>query len=168
MSKSSDRREKLIARLQLLGEQESTETAMFHQAAAASYGLGITDMKALQIVLREGPQTAGQLATRLRLTTGAVTSVLDRLERQSLIIRSQHPEDRRKIIVSANTKTLTDGDNVYRSIGDAYAAMQQGFTTAELEFLVRYYEGSIEVTRREIARLGESADRRRSQARRSR
>ena len=62
MSKSGDRREKLIARLQLLGEQESTETAMFHQAAAASYGLGITDMKALQIVLREGPQTAGQLA----------------------------------------------------------------------------------------------------------
>ena len=117
MSKSSDRREKLIARLQLLGEQESTETAMFHQAAAASYGLGITDMKALQIVLREGPQTAGELAMRLRLTTGAVTSVLDRLERQSLIIRSQHPEDRRRIIVSANTKTLADGDNVYRSIG---------------------------------------------------
>lgn len=168
MSKPSDRREKLIVRLQLLGEQESTETAMFHQAAAASYGLGITDMKALQIVLREGPQTAGQLATRLRLTTGAVTSVLDRLERQSLIIRSQHTEDRRKIIVSANTKTVTDGDNVYRSIGDAYAAMQRGFTTPELEFLVRYYEGSIEVTRREIARLGESAHRRRSQARRSR
>jgi predicted transcriptional regulator len=168
VSKPSDRREKLIARLQLLGEQESTETAMFHRAAAASYGLGITDMKALQILLREGPQTAGQLATRLRLTTGAVTSVLDRLERQSLIIRSQHPEDRRKIIVSANTKTVTDGDNVYRSIGDAYAAMQRDFTTPELEFLVRYYEGSIEVTRREIARLGESADRRRSQARRSR
>ncbi len=61
--------------------------------------------------------------------------------------------------MSANTKTLADGDNVYRSIGDAYAAMQRGFTTSELEFLVRYYEGSIEVTRREIARLGESADR---------
>jgi DNA-binding MarR family transcriptional regulator len=101
----------------------------------------------------------GQLATRLRLTTGAVTSILDRLERQSLIIRGQHPEDRRKIIVSANTKTLTDGDNVYRSIGDGYAAMQRGFTTSELEFLVRYYEGSTELTRREIARLGESANR---------
>jgi hypothetical protein len=55
MPRSSARREELIVRLQLLGEQESTETAMFHQAAAASYGLGITDMKALQIVLREGP-----------------------------------------------------------------------------------------------------------------
>lgn len=96
-----------------------------------------------------------------------MTRFLDRLERQSLIIRSQHPEGRRKIIVSANTKTLTESDNVYRSIGDAYAAMQGGFTTSELEFLVRYYEGSIEVTRREIARLGESANRR-QRARRGR
>jgi MarR family transcriptional regulator, organic hydroperoxide resistance regulator len=155
MSSSRSRREQLIERLQLLGEQESTETAMFHQAAAASYGLGITDMKALQIVLREGPQTAGQLASRLRLTTGAVTSVLDRLERQSLIIRNPHPRDRRKIIVSPNTEALSDGDNVYQSIGEAFAALQRGFTTAELEFLVRYYEASIEVIRREIAKLTE-------------
>jgi hypothetical protein len=142
-------------RLQLLGEQESTETAVFHQAAAASYGLGITDMKALQIALREGPQTAGQLAARLRLTTGAVTNVLDRLERQSLIVRSPHSEDRRKIIVSADTGALIDRDNVYRSIGDAFAAMQRRFTTSVLESLVRYCEASIEVIQREIARLTE-------------
>jgi DNA-binding MarR family transcriptional regulator len=153
--RTRSRREELIERLQLLGEQESTETALFHQAAAASYGLGITDMKALQIVLREGPQTAGELAARLRLTTGAVTSVLDRLERQSLIIRSSHPDDRRKIIVSANTKALEEGDNVYRSMGEAFAAMQRRFSTSELEFLVRYYEASIEVIRRETARLTE-------------
>jgi DNA-binding MarR family transcriptional regulator len=154
MPRSSPKREELIARLQLLGEQESTETAMLHQAAAASYGLGITDMKALQIVLREGPQTAGQLAVRLRLTTGAVTSVLDRLERESLIVRSPDSEDRRKIIVTANADALAERDNVYRSIGDAYAALQRRFTTSELEFLVRYYEASIEVIRREIVRLG--------------
>jgi len=154
MPRSNTRREELIARLQLLGEQESTETAMFHQAAAASYGLGITDMKALQIVLREGPQTAGQLAGRLRLTTGAVTSVLDRLERESLIVRSPDSEDRRKIIVTANSDALAGHDNVYRSIGDAYAAMQRRFTISELEFLVRYYQASIEMIRGEIARLG--------------
>jgi DNA-binding MarR family transcriptional regulator len=155
MPRPNTKREELISRLQLLGEQESTENAMFHQAAAASYGLGITDMKALQIVLREGPQTAGQLAARLRLTTGAVTSVLDRLERESLIVRSPDSDDRRKIIVTANSDALAERDNVYRSIGDAYAAMQRRFTTSELEFLVRYYEASIQVIRREIARLTE-------------
>jgi DNA-binding MarR family transcriptional regulator len=156
MPKPSKRRAELIARLRVLGEQESTETAMFHQAAAASYGLGITDMKALQILLREGSQTPGQLATRLHLTTGAVTSVLDRLERQALIRRSPHSEDRRKIVVSAEQETIARGDQVYRSIGDAYAALQRRFSTEDLEFLVRYYEASIEVTRREIAKLSES------------
>ncbi len=106
------------------------------------------------LYLGEGPQTAGQLAGRLRLTTGAVTSVLDRLERKSLIVRSPDSGDRRKIIVTANSDALAGHDNVYRSIGDAYAAMQRRFTISELEFLVRYYQASIEVIRREIARLG--------------
>ena len=82
-----------------------------------------------------------------------MTSVLDRLRRQSLIVRSPHSEDRRKIIVSANADALTDRDNVYRSIGNAYAALQRRFTTSELEFLLRYYEASIEVIQRETARL---------------
>jgi MarR family transcriptional regulator, organic hydroperoxide resistance regulator len=156
MPRSSKRRAELIARLRVLGEQESTETAMFHQAAAASFGLGITDMKALQILLREGPQIPGQLATRLHLTTGAVTNVLDRLERQALIRRSPHSEDRRKIVVSAEQETIARGDQVYRSIGDAYAALQRRFSTEELEFLVHYYEASIDVTRREIAKLSDA------------
>ena len=80
--------------------------------------------------------------------------VLDRLERESLIVRSPDSEDRRKIIVTANSDALAGQDNVYRSIGDAYAAMQRRFTISELEFLVRYYQASIEVIRREIARLG--------------
>ena len=142
MSKSSDRREKLIARLQLLGEQESTETAMFHQAAAASYGARNHRHE------RHCRSCCGRVRRRrASLPHGcvsprsAVTSVLDRLERQSLIIRSQHPRTDARSLCSANTKTLADGDNVYRSIGDAYAALQRGFTTSELEFLVRYYEG---------------------------
>ncbi|MFI5278701.1 MAG: hypothetical protein ACHQ1E_15610, partial [Ktedonobacterales bacterium] len=70
------RRAALEQQLSTLGEVFSTETALFHQAAAATYGLGITDMKTLSALLQEGPMTAGQLATRLSLTTGAVTSVI--------------------------------------------------------------------------------------------
>ena len=73
------RRAELIARLQLLGEADATQTALFQQAAAAHYGLGITEMRALSILLREGPRTAGQLAIGLHLTSGAVTGVVDRL-----------------------------------------------------------------------------------------
>jgi DNA-binding MarR family transcriptional regulator len=150
----------LNAQLVLLGEVASTETALFHQAAAARHGLGITDMKALGALLREGPMTAGQLARRLSLTTGAVTSVIDRLARQDLVTRQPDARDRRKVIVVANQARLAAGENVYRSIGDAFSRLHDTLTTEQLEFLVRYHEASIELTKREIAKLAEESEQR--------
>jgi len=148
-----DHREALYARLYLLGETASSESALFHQAAAAKYGLGITDMKALGALLQEGPMTAGQIAKRLSLTTGAVTSVIDRLERRDLVKRVNDPSDRRKVIVTVNLVTLASGENVYRSIGEAFGKLHATYSTEELKFLVRYYEASIELTKQEIAKL---------------
>ncbi len=42
----------LIAELSKLGEVASTEAALFHQRVAEKYSLGLTDMKALSILLR--------------------------------------------------------------------------------------------------------------------
>lgn len=148
-----DQREALIGQLQILGEMAATETALFQQSAAAKIGLGITDMKALSVLLREGPMTAGQLAKRLSLTTGAVTSVVDRLERQDLVRRAPDADDRRKVIVVANQQRLASGDNPYSSMGAAFSQLLDSFTTEQLEFLARFYQASIELTRREIARL---------------
>ncbi|HEY7983019.1 MAG TPA: MarR family transcriptional regulator [Ktedonobacterales bacterium] len=149
----AERRAALNARLVVLGEVASTETALFHQAAAARHGLGITDMKALGALVREGPMTAGQLAKRLSLTTGAVTSVIDRLARRDLVTRVPDARDRRKVIVVANQARLAAGENVYQSIGEAFSALHDTLTTEQLEFLVRYYQASVELTRHEIAKL---------------
>ena len=147
------RREALIAQMQVLGEMASTETALFHQFAAARIGLGITDMKALSALVQEGPMTAGQLAKRLSLTTGAVTSVIDRLQRQSLVERAPDANDRRKVIVQVNQRTLDSGENVYLSMGSAFSALLDTYTTEQLEFLVRFYQAQIELTKQEITKL---------------
>ncbi len=147
------RREALIAQMQVLGEMASTETALFHQFAAARIGLGITDMKALSALVQEGPMTAGQLTRRLSLTTGAVTSVIDRLQRQHLVERVPDPHDRRKVIVQVNQQTLASGENVYLSMGTAFSALLGTYTTEQLEFLVRFYQAQIELTKQEIAKL---------------
>jgi len=146
-------RRKLSERLQFLGQMSSTETAMFHQAAAAQYGLGITDMKTVSVLMQEGSMTAGQLAQRLSLTTGAVTSVLDRLEEKHLVRRATDPKDRRKVIVEANMATIAKGRNVYESMGRAFAELYSTYTTEELEFLVRYFEAAVEMTKEQIEKL---------------
>jgi DNA-binding MarR family transcriptional regulator len=155
-----EQRAQLFAQLYMLGETSSTETALFHQAAAARYGLGITDMKTLGVLMQEGAMTAGQIAKRLSVTTGAVTSLIDRLERRNLVIRGPDPTDRRKVIVSVNAQTLASGENVYRSIGEAFARLYATYTTEELEFLVRYFRSQIELTKQETAKLGADSDER--------
>ena len=147
------RRQALIEQLYVLGEIVSTENAHFHQMAAASYGLGATDMKALSALLQEGPMTAGQLVKRLNLTTGAITNVIDRLERRDLARRVADPNDRRKVIVTVNTAKLAAGENVYLSIGAAFSRMYATYSTEQLEFLARYQQDSIALIRQETEKL---------------
>lgn len=139
--------------LQFLGQMASTETALFHQAAAAKYGLGITDMKTLSALQQEGPMTAGQLAKRLSLTTGAVTNLIDRLERQDFVTRAPDPHDRRKVIVAVNERKLATSENVYLSMGEAFNTLVETYSTEQLEFLVRFYRATIDLTKQEIAKL---------------
>ena len=151
-----ERRQALIEQLYALGEANSTETALFQQVAASKYGLGITDMKALSTLIQERSMTAGQLAQRLSLTTGAVTSVIDRLERRNFVRREPDLNDRRKVIVTVNPETIAAGNaggNVYLSIGAAFNALYAMYTTEQLEFLARHLQTSIELVRQEIAKL---------------
>lgn len=147
------RRGHLVDELQFLGQMVSTETALFHQRAAEAYGMGITDTKAISVLIQEGPMTAGQLATRLSLTTGAVTNLLDRLEEKHLVKRGADPQDRRKVIVQINTSKIEAMRNLYEPIGEAFEKLTRTYSEAELEFLVRYYRDSIELTKQEIGRL---------------
>jgi len=152
-SKKSDRRKELIEQLQFLGEVTNTETALFQHLAAAQHGLGITDMKTLSILIREGSMTPGEIGNRLSLTSGSVTTLIDRLERQDLVKRQPHAKDRRKVIVTVNQGKLASRDNVYRSMGEAFARLLETYTTKQLEFLVQFHQATLEMTKKEIANL---------------
>lgn len=80
---SRDLREKseLIGLLIDEMRETTTVTILFHQAIADRLGMNITDHKCAGILARSGPITAGELARRTGLTTGAITGVIDRLER---------------------------------------------------------------------------------------
>ncbi len=157
MSEHEDqRRAALIDQLQFLGQMASTETALFHQRAAAKYGLGITDMKTISILQQEGSMTAGQIGQRLSLTSGAVTNVIDRLERRGLLRREPDAHDRRKVIVVANEQQIEAIGAPYRSMGATFDTLLRTYTTEELEFLARYSQAAIELTKQEIAKLSSS------------
>lgn len=70
------------------------------QVSADAAGLGPTDVYTLNLLVSAGPLTAGQLAERTALTTGAVTRLIDRLERAGHVRRLPDPVDRRRVHVA--------------------------------------------------------------------
>ena len=64
---------------------------MFHQAIADRLGLNVTDHKCIDLLLMKGPLTAGELAGMTGLTTGAITAVIDRLEKAGFVRREDDP-----------------------------------------------------------------------------
>jgi DNA-binding MarR family transcriptional regulator len=79
--------------------RQAVRTPAFDEALAAHLGLNVTDLRCLEVVLEVPGITPGQLAVRAGLTTGAVTGVLDRLERAGYVQRRPDPADRRSLTV---------------------------------------------------------------------
>src|SRR6185295_2016536 len=76
-------------------------------------GINRTDWRCLDILGTRGPMTAGQLAEAVRLTTGAVTGVLDRLETAGLVRRVRDTEDRRRVMVELTDEVARQAAPVY-------------------------------------------------------
>jgi MarR family transcriptional regulator, organic hydroperoxide resistance regulator len=149
-------RENLTQQLQFLGQMVNTEIAFFHQLTASKNGLSITESKTISILMQEGSMTAGELAKRLSLTTGAVTNVLDRMNKGGFLKRVFDPKDRRKVMVEINPKKLKQLGKPYESVSVAFHKRVENYTVKELKFLVQFYKSSIEITRSEIEKLSKT------------
>lgn len=80
-------------------KENSKCAIMLHQTIADTLNLNITDHKCLDFINRSEGVTAGQIAEFAGLTGGAVTALIDRLEKGGYIIRDKDPNDRRKVII---------------------------------------------------------------------
>ena len=76
----------------LAGEQ-------YRQAVSQYYGTGVTESLAMSYLLRDGSLGQSELGARRGRTTGAVTALVDRLERAGFARRQAHPTDRRRSLV---------------------------------------------------------------------
>ncbi|HTX38036.1 MAG TPA: MarR family winged helix-turn-helix transcriptional regulator [Bryobacteraceae bacterium] len=64
-----------------------------------SLGIGLSDFAVLELLLHKGPTPVNRIGTQVRLTSGSITTAVDRLERRGLVERRNDPEDRRSRVV---------------------------------------------------------------------
>src|SRR2546427_3235504 len=61
--------------------------------------VGLSDFGVMEMLLHKGPQPVNEIGRRIELTSGAITTAVDRLESRGLVTREAHPSDRRARIV---------------------------------------------------------------------
>jgi DNA-binding MarR family transcriptional regulator len=159
--KRKPQRPELLRRLWELRRQMSTQTVFLHQAIAQSFGLNATDTKCIDLMLhcQDEPVTAGWLSQQSGLTTGAVTHILDRLERRHFIRRVRDKEDRRRIFVQVQPEKLKPLIPKYEAIGTAYMTLLRKFSDGELQFICNYLEETSEISKQELAKLTRAGSR---------
>jgi DNA-binding MarR family transcriptional regulator len=111
----------------------------FDREMARLLGVSETGLRCLEILIQHLPEaTPRQLADRLGLTTGSVTSLLDRLEGLGYVTRSPHPSDRRKLIVRATeAATGRAWELIGPLIGDGQRLLA-GYSAEQLDLITDF------------------------------
>ena len=87
------------------------------EASIKRVNLCNSDFRVLEALLHKGPLPVNVIGQKVDLTTGSITSAIDRLEERRLVVRKNHPDDRRVRVVELTTKGR-------RLIEEAYAQHQ--------------------------------------------
>src|SRR5436853_773714 len=108
----------LLRELEEALRRSSAQGVIFGQTVANVAGISGSDLECLDFLNLEGRVTAGRLAEVTGLTTGAITGVVDRLEKAGLVRRARDEADRRKVFIVVVPEATA-------KIGQFYLPMQQ-------------------------------------------
>jgi MarR family transcriptional regulator, organic hydroperoxide resistance regulator len=111
---------------------------MLQQSIAEKMQLNVTDAECIDFLMEMGPSTAGDLAKATRLTTGAITSVIDRLAKAGFVKREKDPSDRRKVIVRFIPKKHEKAKKYYAAMAADVYTLFSGYSAKDLNLLQKH------------------------------
>lgn len=148
--KKKDLVHELISEFRIAGNQDSA----FDNLAADVLGVNGTDLHCLNAIENSGGLTAGELAAETGLTSGAVTGVIDRLERAGFARRVSDPDDRRRVKVEVTPKFYARAERIWGPMAaDWESSLSRRFTTQQLEEIIEFLRTTNEVGRKHMERV---------------
>lgn len=146
---------KLTSELSEAIQRAGTLKVLHTNAVASRIGLSATEFEAMDIITRYQPMTAGKLADYCGLTTGAITGLVDRLERAGFVQRERDSEDRRRVyikpieIAERNQKVR----ELYMPIAQAFHTLAAQYTPEQTQLLIDLHTQLNDVTEKAISEL---------------
>ncbi|MFF4417786.1 MarR family transcriptional regulator [Streptosporangium sp. NPDC001559] len=126
------------------------------QHIAQRLGLNTTDLTCLGHIMGawRRPISAGELAERAGLTTGAVTGVLNRLEQAGYARRQADPADRRRVLVVADTSAAARVAAVYEPFYRRLSGLFADYTPDEIGVLADWFTRATALMRTSLEEIG--------------
>jgi DNA-binding MarR family transcriptional regulator len=152
---SQEGKQALVGRLMPAMRRSSAAGVLHGQAIARKVGVNSSDLECLDLILLNGPSTAGEIARRTGLTSGAVTGLIDRLERLDLVERMADANDRRKVLVRVREDKIGPIGALFVPLEKSIGAILAGYSREELKTLLDFFERSGEVLLARVAELND-------------
>lgn len=159
MSRLSDGRDELLVALDRTTREFNVQAVMFSQAVADRLGINATDLQCLNVLALTGPIPAGKLAQITGLTVGAITGVMDRLERVGYARRERDTNDRRRVIV----RLVPESDErnlapLFASVRRASTELYSHYTDEDLAIILDFFTRAVRGFQEQTARLRADAN----------
>ena len=129
-----------ISRLTTILRRMGAASALHSQAVARRAGLASVDLECLDMILLAGPVTAGQIMEHTKLTSGAVTGLIDRLARKGYVERAADPQDRRKVLVRIVPEAVRPLQELFAPMAERSAALMRQYSAEELALIASFVE----------------------------
>lgn len=148
-------KKELIETLNQSMQRSGTLTVLHTNAVADKIGLSATEFESMDLIRQYQPMSAGKLAVSCGLTTGAITGIIDRLERAGFVRRSSDPKDRRRVLL----EPIKDPEKskkiyaLYRPMSEAFEEIAGQCTPEELRFLISIHDKMNQATEKIIATM---------------
>lgn len=153
MAKTSKSRTDLLKQLEETLRKVGAQSVLLSDTVAQLVGVNSTDLECLDLLEMAGPTTAGRLAEHAGLTTGAMTAVIDRLERAGYARRVRDVEDRRLVHVEALPRNFKHVAGLYRRLAESTARLHEEYDDRQLALIVDYLTRALALAADHVAWL---------------
>ena len=135
---ASRSKEARIAELERKIRAASAQRTLYSGVLASKLGLNQTDLECLFIITLGQNVTPGQLAVETGLTTGAITGVVDRIQRAGYIERKRDPRDRRRWFLEPVPHRIEEIRAINRRAFASWTEELGRYSEAELDLLLDF------------------------------
>lgn len=148
-------KQELVEQVVMGAREYGISEVLFRHAVGDILGVNVTDMECLGLIFFKGLATPSQLSEYTGLTSGATTTMLDRLEKAGLVERRPNPHDRRGTLIVIKKEAVEAVGPLFESARRAQDKIVSSYSERDLKLLsefLRSYATMWEEERKKLQR----------------